>query len=113
MENLFTTHSKDRTYQRILLNEHHQKNYKNSLLNHITHMAYNAINMLRLKILEDFPAKWLNVRHETERKLVNLLLEETKLVHQDKTVAQRCSVTKVSLQISQNSQKNTCARVSF
>ena len=28
-------------------------------------------------------------------------------------VAQRCSVKKVFLQISQNSQENTCARVSF
>ena len=28
-------------------------------------------------------------------------------------VAQRCSVRKVFLEISQNSQKNTCARVSF
>ena len=28
-------------------------------------------------------------------------------------VARRCSVKKVSLEISQNSQENTCARVSF
>ena len=28
-------------------------------------------------------------------------------------VAQRCSVTKVLLEISQNSQENTCARASF
>ena len=28
-------------------------------------------------------------------------------------VVQKCSVKKVSLQISQNSQENTCARVSF
>ena len=36
MENLFATHSTDRIYQRILRNEHHQENYKNSLLNGIT-----------------------------------------------------------------------------
>ena len=30
-----------------------------------------------------------------------------------KAVAQRCSVKKVFLEISQNSQENTCARVSF
>ena len=30
-----------------------------------------------------------------------------------KAVAQRCSVKNVFLEISQNSQKNTCARVSF
>ena len=29
------------------------------------------------------------------------------------TVVQRCSVKKVLLKISQNSQENTCARVSF
>ena len=28
-------------------------------------------------------------------------------------VAQRCSVKKVSLEISQNSQENTCVRISF
>ena len=30
-----------------------------------------------------------------------------------KAVAQRCSMKKVFLEISQNSQENTCARVSF
>ena len=85
MENLFATHSTDRTYQHILLNEHHPKNYKNSLLNDITLIAYNLINMLWLNISEDFPAKRLNLLHEAERKLVNLLLEETKWVHQDKS----------------------------
>ena len=33
--------------------------------------------------------------------------------HFSKAVAQRCSVKKVFLEISQNSQENTCARVSF
>lgn len=33
-------------------------------------------------ILEEFQAKWLNVLHESEPELVNLLLEETKLVYQ-------------------------------
>ena len=36
MKNLFAIHATDRIYQRILRNEHHQENYKNSLLNVIT-----------------------------------------------------------------------------
>ena len=45
-------------------------------------MAYNSRNILRLRPYH-FPAKWLNVLHEAERKLVNLLLEVTKLVQQE------------------------------
>ena len=45
-------------------------------------MACNSKTMLRLRPYH-FPAKWLNVLHEAERKLVNLLLEVTKLVHQE------------------------------
>ena len=33
--------------------------------------------------------------------------------HNAEAAAQRCSVKKVSLEISENSQENTCARVSF
>ena len=39
-----------------------------------------------------------------------------KIMNEDsfsEAVAQRCSVKKLSLKISQNSQKNACARVSF
>ena len=45
--------------------------------------------------------------HLVEKKLMIYLLRKTE------TVAQRCSVKKVFLEISQNSQENTCARVSF
>ena len=84
MENLFATHSTDRIYQRILRSEHHQKNYKNSLLSDITTYGLQLKKHAPIEtISEDFPAKWLNVLHEGERKLVNLLLEETKLVHQE------------------------------
>ena len=32
-------------------------------------------------ILEDFPTKWSNILYNAERKLVNLLLDETKVMH--------------------------------
>ena len=84
VENLFATHSTDRTYQRILRNEHHQKNCKNSLLTDITPYGLQLKKHAQIQIIsEDFPVKWLNILHEAERKLVNLLLEETKLVHQE------------------------------
>ena len=35
------------------------------------------------------------------------------ILYSSETVVQRCSVKKVFLEISQNSQENTCARVSF
>ena len=38
---------------------------------------------------------------------------ESLLQYQSKSVVQRCSVKKVCLKISRNSQKNTCARVPF
>ena len=82
MENLFATHSTDRTYQRILSNEHDQENYKNSLLNDITPYGLQLKKHAQIEtISEDFSVKWSNMLHDAERKLVNLLLEETKLVH--------------------------------
>ena len=84
MEKLFATHSTDRTYQRILRNEHHQENYKNSLLNDITPYCLQPKKHNQIEnISEDVPAKWLNVLYEAERKLVNLLLGKTKLVYQE------------------------------
>ena len=62
MENLFATHSTDRTYQRILPNEHQQENYKNSLMNPITPYGLQLNKHAQIDtILEDFPTKWLNV----------------------------------------------------
>ena len=37
----------------------------------------------------------------------------SRLMHNSETVVRRCSVNKVFLEISQNSQENTCARDSF
>ena len=42
-----------------------------------------------------------------------LRISHSKKIHQTEAVAQRCSVKKVFLEISQNSLENTCARVSF
>ena len=47
----------------------------------------------------------LKIIKSSDIALVNNILEEA--------VAQRCSVKKLFLEISQNSQGNTCARVSF
>ena len=47
----------------------------------------------------------------TEAFLIARIPHSTILITE--AVAQRCSVTKVFLKISQNSQKNTCARTSF
>ena len=84
MENFFATHSTDRIYQRILRNEHHQENYKNSLLNDTPPYGLQLKKHAQIEtISENFPVKWLNILHEAERKLVNQLLEETKLIHQE------------------------------
>ena len=80
---LFPTHSTNKTYQRILHNEH-QENYKNSLLKDITPYDLQLKKHAQIEtISEDFPFQWLSVVRKAERKLVNLLLEETKLVHQE------------------------------
>ena len=42
-----------------------------------------------------------------------MLLKYVHKVENVEAVARRCSVKKVFLEISQNSQENTCARVSF
>ena len=44
---------------------------------------------------------------------MTLLLDANLKSHYSEAVAQRCSVKKVFQEISQNSQENTCARVSF
>ena len=51
MENLFATHSTDRTYQRILRNGHHQENYKNSLLNDMTPYGLQLKNHALIEII--------------------------------------------------------------
>ena len=64
----------------------------------------------------------ISKRHNSSNLMIKLLCGEMKflrLLLKDRTfitaeaVVQRCSVKKVFLKISQNSQENTCARVSF
>ena len=56
-------------------------NFKKNLLN-ITPYGLQLKKHARIKtISEDFPSKWLNVLHQTEHKLVHLILQDTKLVH--------------------------------
>ena len=65
--------------------------------------------------LFEFPSI-LNLQNNyTNRKIMNVLTKRTEanLKKLTETVAQRCSVKKVFLDISQNSQENTSARVSF
>ena len=83
MENLFATHTADKIYKRILRNEHHQENYKNSLLSDITPYGLQLKKHAQIEtISEDFPKKWSNVLHDAERKLIKLLLDEKKLIQQ-------------------------------
>ena len=54
------------------------------MLNNITPYGLQLKKHAQIEtISEDFPSKWLNVLHQTEHKLVNLILEDTKLVHQE------------------------------
>ena len=56
--------------------------------------------------LEKYGHSWFQIKYLTaSNKALYLIFTEA--------VVQRCSVKKVFLKISQNSQENTCARVSF
>ena len=48
-----------------------------------------------------------------ERNVFKLTINTSKWLQLIEAVSQRCSVKNVFLEISQNSQENTCARVSF
>ena len=58
----------------------HQQNYQSSLQHGI-----NAVHSFKRSqfetISEDFPTKWSSVLYDAERKLVNLLLHETRVMH--------------------------------
>ena len=49
----------------------------------------------------------------TKRVTKKFLETMATIIAQKQAIARRCSVKKVFLEISQNSQENTCARVSF
>ena len=63
----------------MLRYERHQQNYQTSLQHGI-----NVVSFKRAQfeiISEDFPTKWSNILYDAERKLVNLLLYETRVMH--------------------------------
>ena len=68
-------------------------------LNNVLFLKSSIVERLKAKL-----GKQTNVNKELSTKIHFILIE---------AVVQRCSVKKVSLEISQNSQENTCARVSF
>ena len=68
-------------------------------LNNVLFLKSSIVERLKAKL-----GKQTNVNKELSTKIHFILIE---------AVVQRCSVKKVSLEISQNSQENNCARVSF
>ena len=56
----------------------------------ITKVVYNTAlppfglqlkKIAQIETISDFPTKWSNIVYDAERKLVNLLLDETKVMH--------------------------------
>ena len=82
MKSVISTYIADRIYQRMLRYEHHQENYQSSLQHGITPFDLQLKKYHQIEtISEDFPTKWSNILYDAERKLVNLLLDETKVMH--------------------------------
>ena len=83
MESVMSTHIADKIYQRMLRYEHHQENYQSSLQHGITPFGLQLKKLPQIETTsEDFPTKWSNILYNAERKLVNLLLDETKVMHE-------------------------------
>ena len=83
MESVMSTHTADRIYQWMLRYEHHQENYQSSLQHGITPFGLQLKKLAKIEtISEEFPTKWSNILYDAERKLVNLLLAETKVMHE-------------------------------
>ena len=82
MESVMSTHIVDRIYQCMLRYEHHQQNNQSSLQHGITPFGLQLKKHAEIEtISEDFPTKWSNIVYGAERKLVNLLCDETKVMH--------------------------------
>ena len=82
MESAMSTRIADRIYQQMLRYEHHQENYKSSLQHGITPFGLQLKKLAQMEtISEDFSTKWSNTLYDAELKLVNLLLDETKVMH--------------------------------
>ena len=79
---IMSTHIADRIYQRVLRYEHRQENYQTSLQHSITPFSLQLKKIAQIEtISENFPTKWSNILYDAERKSVNLLLDETKVMH--------------------------------
>ena len=82
MESLMSNQITDKIYQRMLRYEHHQENYRKSLLNNITPYGLQLKKNAQIEtISEDFSKKWQNVLYDAERRLVQLLLAESELAY--------------------------------
>ena len=63
--------------------------------------------------LPNLKIKNYEIKRPSSTKFLGILVDENHTWVDPEAVARRCSVKKVFLEISQNSQENTCARVSF
>ena len=83
MESLMSHHISDKLCRRILQYEHRQENYRNSLLHGISTYGLQLKKSAQIETtLPNFPAKRSSILYEAERKLVNLLLDESKIMYQ-------------------------------
>ena len=64
----------------MLQYERHQVNYRNSLPHGVT--TYGLQLKKGAQIETTLPTKWSNILYEAERKLVNLLLDEGKIMYE-------------------------------
>ena len=82
-ESLMSHHISDKISRRMLQYEHHQENYRNSLLHGIVLYGLQLKKSAQIETTSpDFPAKWSNILYEAEHKLVNLLLHESKIMYE-------------------------------
>ena len=82
MEGLMSNHISDKIYRRMLQYEHHQENYRNSLPHCITPYGLQLKKSAQIETtLRDFQKKLSNILYETERELVNLLQDESKIMY--------------------------------
>ena len=65
----------------MLQYEYHQENYRNSLLHGITLYVLQLKKSAQIETtLPDFPTKWSNILYQAKHKLVNSLLDESKIM---------------------------------
>ena len=73
----------DRLYQKILRYQHHYLNYENSIRSDVIPHGLQIKKSAQIeRNSPDFEDKWNNVLLEAERKLVSLLLDESRVVGQ-------------------------------